>query len=108
MNVRESRSGAVVVLTLSGKLDGFSAPALEVQITRILSEGVKHVVFDCSGLEYISSAGLRVFLVAARQLQASGGRCGFAALSPEVHAVFRLTNFLQLLEVHSTVADACS
>src|SRR5512138_2345209 len=61
MNVRESRSGAVVVLTLSGKLDGFSAPALEVQITRILSEGVKHVVFDCSGLEYISSAGLRVF-----------------------------------------------
>jgi len=106
MDIRETRSGAVVVLALSGRLDGFSAPALEAQINRILSESVKRVVFDCSGLEYISSAGLRVFLATAKQLQAAGGRCGFAALSAEVRNIFRLSNFLELLEIHSTVADA--
>ncbi len=108
MNVQEKRAGAVVVLALGGKLDGFSAPALESQITQLLAGNVKRIVFDCSGLEYISSAGLRLFLATAKQLQTAGGRCGFAALSPEVHKVFRLTNFLQLLEIHSTVADACT
>jgi anti-anti-sigma factor len=106
MTIREARSGSVVVLALSGKLDGSSAPALEAQITRLLSESVKRVVFDCSGVEYISSAGLRVFLASARQLQTAGGRCGFAALSPEVRDIFRLSNFLELLEIHNSVADA--
>jgi anti-anti-sigma factor len=108
MNISEARTGAVVVLAISGKLDGFSAPALEAQITRLLSESVRRIVFDCSGLEYISSAGLRVFLTTARQLQATGGRCGFAALSPEVRNMFRLSNFDELLEIHDTLADARS
>jgi anti-anti-sigma factor len=108
MNVRETRSGAAVVLAVDGKLDGLSAPALETQITRLRSEGVKRIVFDCSGLEYISSAGLRIFLAAAKQLQTAGGRCGFAALSPAVREIFRLSGFLELLEVHDTVADACA
>ena len=107
MNIRETRSGAVVVLALSGKLDSFSAPELEAQITRLLSEGVKRIVLDCAEVKYISSNGLRVFLATAKQLQTAGGRCGFAALSPEVEKVFRLSNFLGLLEVHNTVADAC-
>ena len=107
MNIRETRSGAVVVLALSGKLDSFSAPELEAQIARLLSEGVKRIVFDCAEVKYISSNGLRVFLATAKQLQTTGGRCGFAALSPEVEKVFRLSNFLGLLEIHNTVADAC-
>lgn len=108
MNIRETRSGTAVVLALSGKLDGFSAPALETQTTRLIAEGAKRIVFDCSALDYISSAGLRVFLAAAKQLQTAGGRCGFAALSPETREIFRLSSFLELLEIHETVADACS
>jgi anti-anti-sigma factor len=108
MNICEARTGAVVVLAIGGKLDGFSAPALEAQITRLLSESVRRIVFDCSGLEYVSSAGLRVFLTTAKQLQTNGGRCGFAALSPEVRNIFRLSNFDELLEIHDTLADARS
>lgn len=108
MNIRETRSGTAVVLALDGKLDGFSAPALETQINRLLSENVKRLVFDCSGLDYISSAGLRVFLATAKQMQDSGGSCAFAALTEDVENVFRLTNFVRLLEIHRTVEDAGS
>jgi anti-anti-sigma factor len=107
MDIREAQSGAVLVLAISGKLDGLSAPALEARIARLLPEGVQRIVIDCSGLEYISSAGLRIFLATARHLQTAGGRCGFAALSPQVKNVFQLSNFLELLEVHDTVANAC-
>ena len=108
MNTRETRSGELVVLALDGKLDGLSAPTLETQITRLRSEGAQRIVFDCAGLQYISSAGLRVFLGVAKQLQAVGGRCGFAALTPAVREIFRISGFLELLEVHATVADACA
>ncbi len=108
MDIREARSGSVVVLALSGRLDALSSPALQSHVIRLLSEGVKRVVFDCSGLEYVSSAGLRVFLIAAKQLQAASGRCGFASLSPHVRNTFLLSNFFELLEIHDTVADACS
>ena len=108
MNISETRFGAVVVLAISGKLDSVTAPALEAQTSCLVSEGAKRIVIDCSGLNYISSAGLRVFLVMAKQLQMAGGRCGFAALSSEVREVFRLSGFLELLEIHNTVADACS
>jgi anti-anti-sigma factor len=108
MDIRETRSGAVVVLAISGKLDAFSAPTLEEQTGRLLSEGVKRIVFDCSAMQYVSSAGLRTFLATAKQLQTAGGRCGFAALSPEMRDVFRVSGFLDLLEIHESVADACT
>ena len=108
MDIHESRSGSVLVLAPSGKLDGFSAPTLEAQVNRFLAEGEKRIVFDCSGLQFISSAGLRLFLATAKHLQAAGGRCGFASLSPEAREIFRLSSFLALLEIHDTVADACA
>ncbi len=107
MNIEETRSDAVVVLALSGKLDGLAAPELESRVDRLFSENVKRLIFDCSALEYISSAGLRLFLATARRLQSTGGRCGFAALRSQVQQAFRLSNFLVLLEIHDTVADAC-
>jgi anti-anti-sigma factor len=108
MNIRETTFGAVLVLAISGRLDGVSAPALEAQISDLVSAGAKRIVFDCSGVDYVSSAGLRVFLVAAKQLQTASGRCGFAALSSQVREIFRLSGFLELFEIHNTVADACS
>ena len=107
MNISETLCGAVTVLAINGKLDGFSSPGLETEINRLISQKVQRVVFDCSGIEYLSSAGLRVFLATARRLQAYGGRCGFAALSAETQKIFRLTNCFEVLEIHNTVADAC-
>lgn len=108
MNLRETRSGAVTVLTLSGRLDGLSAPTLEAHTTRLVAEDAKRLVFDCSELNYISSAGLRVFLATAKQMQSLGGRCGFAALSPATRQIFQLSCLFELLEVHVTLADACA
>ena len=108
MNLRETRSGAVTVLTLSGRLDGVSAPTVEAHASQLVAGGVKRLVVDCSELSYISSAGLRVFIATAKQMQSLGGRCGFAALSPAARQIFQLSGLLELLEVHDTLADACA
>jgi anti-anti-sigma factor len=66
------------------------------------------MVFDCSGIEYASSAGLRVFLSAAKKLKTAGGRCGFASLTPTLREIFKISGFVDVLEIHDTVESATS
>lgn len=103
MEIQETAVNGVPVLKLTGRLDGLAAPDLEKKVGEVISRGDERLVFDCSGVEYASSAGLRVFLLAARQLKTTGGRCGFAALTPALREVFSISGFLDIFEVHDTV-----
>ena len=106
MQISESEVDGVTVLKLSGRLDGLAAPELEKKLAEVAAGEKDRLVFDCSGVEYASSAGLRVFLLAAKQLKTRGGRCGFAALTAPLREVFSVSGFLDILEVHDTVAQA--
>lgn len=106
MEISESSAKGITVLKLSGRLDGVAAPQLEAKLAEVLAAGKDRLVFDCSDVEYASSAGLRVFLLAAKQFKTRGGSCSFAALAPALREVFSLSGFLEVLEVHDTVAQA--
>ncbi|HEX3730050.1 MAG TPA: STAS domain-containing protein, partial [Opitutaceae bacterium] len=64
--------------------------------------------FDCAQLHYVSSAGLRVFLSAAKKAKVAGGRAAFAALTPIVQEIFELSGFTGILEIHPTAAAAAA
>jgi len=106
MEISESTLNGITVLKLSGRLDGLAAPELEKHFGGAVARGKERLVFDCSGVEYASSAGLRVFLLAAKQMKTRGGRCAFAALTPALRDIFTVSGFLDILEVHDTVAQA--
>ena len=106
MEISESSANGIIILKLSGRLDGVAAPQLEKKLSEVLTADKDRLVFECSDVEYASSAGLRVFLLAAKELKTRGGRCGFAALAPALREVFSLSGFLEVLEVHDTVAQA--
>jgi len=106
MDITESTQNSVTVLSLSGRLDGASSPSLEQKIDALVAADATKVVFDCAALSYASSAGLRVFLSAAKKLKSSGGGAAFAALTPAVTEVFELSGFNQVLSVHPGVAQA--
>jgi anti-sigma B factor antagonist len=106
MEINESVLHGTPVLALRGRLDGIAAPAVEQKITALLASGAPRLVLDCSGIEYASSAGLRVFLSAAKKLKTAGGRCSFAALTPPLVEIFKISGFLDVLEIHDTVESA--
>lgn len=87
------------VIAPAGSLDGLSSPELERQVGALIRSGLRTLVFDLSGLDYVSSAGLRVFIVAAKQLKATGGGAQFTALTPEVRNVFHISGLLTALDV---------
>ena len=63
MTITTSREGEKMQIVLEGRLDTTTAPQLEVELKRSIS-GITELIFDFAGLEYISSAGLRVLLAA--------------------------------------------
>jgi len=80
-------------VTLAGSLDGTTAPRLEEALAPLL-DSVHHVVFDLAGLKFISSAGIRVLLVARKQLKAHDGSCAMKNLQPQIAKVFEIIGSL--------------
>lgn len=91
--------GETRVVTLAGRLDSVSAAGAEAAIVAEIRDGATRLVLDCAGLTYVSSAGLRVFLVVAKRMKEIGGRVALAGLAPPVKEVFAISGFLQILTV---------
>ncbi len=66
----------------------------------------EHVLFDCSEMEYIASAGLRVILGFARTVTKNGGKIAFCSLSPHVNQVFGMAGFTKIFIVYPSRNDA--
>lgn len=101
--------GAVQVLAINGRIDQNNASALEVALAPYLqfcTQDGKRVVLDFAGVDYISSVGLRVLMLAAKQVKKQQGRLVIASLSPIVDEVFKVSRFDMILQVHATVAQA--
>lgn len=102
MQISLSLVGEVPVFQLCGRLDVATSPLLEERLQLLFAEHSRHVVFDCSGLTYVSSAGLRVFLSAFRHLKAEGGGMAFASLSKPVRELFKLAGLEELFVIEGS------
>lgn len=94
----------VVTIKLIGSLDTATAPELESEMTKTLSERVNDLVFDLAQLKFVSSAGLRLFSVARKQLVARGGHASFINMQPQVQEVFEIVQSLPGFKLFNDIA----
>lgn len=109
MNSRIEKIANVTVIVAQGRLDFSAAASFQAQIEQALAGAGgagAAVVIDCEGLEYVSSAGLRVFLLAARNAQRTGLNFSVCALQNAVREVFELSGFSRVMAVHPDRAAA--
>ncbi len=109
MNVTLRRFANAIVLTPRGRLDQDTCDAFRVQIMTQVDEASRtggSIVLDLSGLEYVSSAGLRCFLLASREAKAREGRISAAAPQPMVAEIFEISHFNLVFQVFPTVREA--
>ncbi len=95
-----------LVLCVNGRVDGTNASMLDEVIRDQLEAGQSSLVFDFTNLSYISSAGLRVLLVAARECQSRDGKSVFCGLSKMVAEVFEISGFDKILTVLASRDEA--
>lgn len=101
---REFRQGAVVVV-LSGRIDAANAKDLQSLLIETVSVHRALVVVDMAGMTYMTSAGLRVLLIAARRAKTTHTRIVLSAMPATARALFDTSAFSSLFEIHAD-ADA--
>ncbi len=103
-NIAGQESGSITV-KLIGSLDTATAPDLERQLTPVLADRVKDIVFDLAQLKFISSAGLRVFSSTRRTLKERGGQASFVNMQPQINEVFEIMKSLPGVAIFKDVAE---
>jgi len=95
------------ILRVSGRIDAETAPSLEKQINKVFSKGQYHLVADLGGVDYISSAGLRVLVSALKKVRRyNRGDVRLAALSARLKEAFQLVGFNKLFQIFGDAEDA--
>ena len=97
MTIEIKRNAEETTIELEGRLDTTTAPALDKTINGDI-DGTKNLVLDIKGLEYISSAGLRVLLGAQKKMQKVGSM-KVRNVRDEVMEVFEMTGFADILTI---------
>jgi anti-anti-sigma factor len=106
MDIHEERKDGFLILGLAGRLDAPSAKVLEDKVLAVIDGGESRFVIDLSQLDYVSSAGLRVFLLASKRLNPSGGKVALCALQEPVKQVFDIVGFYSILSISDSTDAA--
>lgn len=103
-NGTDGPTAGTVTIKLTGSLDTATAPELERQMISCLAGRVSHLLFDLAGLTFVSSAGLRLFQMARKQMVArGGGQASFVNMQPQVEEVFTIIQSLPGIGVFKDV-----
>lgn len=107
METTEKAHKRCTVIHVSGRVDAETAPNLEKQINKVLGKGQYHLAVDLAGVDYISSAGLRVLVSALKKSRRyNRGDVRLAGLSTRLKEAFQLVGFNKLFQIFEDVEDA--
>lgn len=99
IEVAREETEKVIVLRVVGAISSANVGDLEAPLLEAASTPARRVALDLSGVTYMSSAGLRALIVAAKQLHARGERLELRKAQPAVAAVLRVSNFATFLDI---------
>jgi anti-anti-sigma factor len=98
----------LLVVRPGRRIDSSTAAAFEARCAALIAEGPQKVVIDLANVDYISSAGLRVLLVAAKSAKSQGGALTLCGLRGNVREVLEVSGFDTLLGAHDGVSAAAA
>jgi anti-anti-sigma factor len=99
MELREERTGAVAVVAVVGRVDSNTSPELIRALSTTIASGAARLVLDLTATQYLSSAGLRVLLQVAKQIEQVRGRFVLHGLNARVREVLDVSGFLSELTI---------
>jgi anti-sigma B factor antagonist len=99
MRITEEKQKEIHIITLEGRLDSSTAPALEERIDAAILRGEKQMILDFVRLDYISSAGLRVIVKTVKELAPRDGKLVLCSMVDYIKEVFEVAGFTSFLPI---------
>ncbi len=106
MEIIEKKQDNYSVFKLTGRLDSNTSLGFEKKLFEAIEDGSKNMILDFEGLDYISSAGLRVILKATKNLKHTDGRLVLCSMQDYVKEVFEISGFDTFLPIVKSVDEA--
>lgn len=98
MNINETKTEGKIQLAIEGRVDTTTAPQLQQAILNSFQKA-NELVIDLEKTEYVSSAGLRAFLIGQKTASSKGGKMTILKVAPAVMQVFEMSGFAQILTI---------
>lgn len=99
MNVQIASLADYALVTVEGRIDTTNAAEFESKLTEVMDGGSSRLILDCSGLNYISSSGLRVFLVIQKRMNGVKGLFRLCNLQPGIREIFDISGFSSIFSI---------
>jgi anti-anti-sigma factor len=106
MDFKAEELGDVRVVRITGNLDTQTSTVAQEQLLQLIDDGATKVLVDFEDLNYISSSGLRMLLVAVKRLGANGGQLRVCSANKTVQEVFEISGFGDILSTFGSKAEA--
>jgi anti-sigma B factor antagonist len=108
MEITEARNNEILIIGINGRLDTTNYGILENKLMSLMDAGQLRIIMDCSKMDYISSSGLRVFLLALKKATLMKGRFILADLQETIREIFEIAGFTSIFEIYKTREEALS
>ena len=106
MDIAEVKTATSLTLALTGRIDGSSSSAFEARLLQLIDAGERRLVIDLAQVDYISSIGLRVLMLAARRMKPLGGKVVVCELQPMIKEVFEIAGFAMVIPIVDSRSEA--
>lgn len=106
MEITQEQIGTITVVALKGRLDAGTSKGVEDALLKLIDEGAHRMTVDMAQLDYISSVGLRVLILAAKRVKPLAGTIVVCALQPTIKQVFEVAGFTSIFKVYATRDEA--
>jgi anti-anti-sigma factor len=108
VNIEVIEESDITIVRLTGSLDSNTTPVLETQLFGLIETGVRRILVDLNDVDFVSSIGLRAFLLAARKLAPGGGSLSVCGPNEAVRDTFDASGFSKLFSVYESEKEALS
>ncbi len=99
LQILKERTEDVEIIFVGGILDAHTAPILENSIKETIENGIVRIIFNLKDLEYISSAGLGVFMAFIEEIRNKNGDFKFAEMKEKIYSIFELLGFHLIFDI---------
>lgn len=108
MGINAERANGTVIAKADGRIDSSNSREFHSELEAVVAASDAALVIDFEGVEYISSAGMRVILLTAKSLQKTGIKFALCSMNDSIREVFKISGFDKIIEIHHSQAEALS
>lgn len=106
IDVQEEQLDDVLILRFKGRLDAISSPTMEKKVFDKINAGQRKLLLDFTGVEYLSSAGMRMLLSTTKKIKTLSGKLVVCNINSGVFDVLKMSGFDHVLEIAETELEA--